>query len=307
MTKANSEQIEATISKIGLGTVQFGLDYGFTKKKTQDEVDEILAFADKNGVTLLDTARSYGDSEEKIGKFISKNSNKFVIATKLEKINYEESQNKNQLKSKVYSSLEKSLHSLNVKSIDILQLHQTEEFVLDNPILWDILAQAKFEKLIKNLGISVYEEKETIKAIESFGSLIDFIQIPYNIFDRRFEKIKEIFVEKGIKTISRSAFLKGVIACKESDLPEELFGLMPYKRALKGYADNLSMRIEELALLYVYNKNFINATILGINSVKELESNLDTIEKHQDKKIENFSDIEVKDLRLIDPRKWTSI
>jgi len=295
------------ISKIGLGTVQFGLDYGFTKKKSQGEVDEILDFANRSGITLIDTARSYGDSEEKIGKFISTNQNNFVIATKLEKISYEESQKKNLLKFKVYKSLEKSLQSLKIKAIDILQLHQTEGFVLDNPILWDILSEAKRDKLVKNIGISVYEEKETLSAIEHFEELIDFIQIPYNIFDRRFESIKHIFKEKNINVISRSAFLKGVIACKEKDLPDELLGLIPYKKALLNYSNKLSIKVEELALLYIYKKEFINSTILGVNSVKELEANIKTIEKYKEIAINSFPDIEVKDIELIDPRKWTSI
>lgn len=307
MIKAEPEEIKTRVSKLGLGTVQFGLDYGFTKKKTQDEVDEILDFANKNGITLIDTARSYGDSEEKIGRFISNSNNNFIIATKLEKIDYKESQDKNLLESKVYTSIEKSLQSLNIKSIDILQIHQTEDFVLNNPILWDIITQAKNEKLINELGISVYEEEETVKAVESFGELIDFIQIPYNIFDRRFEKLLDTFKANNIRIISRSAFLKGVIACKETDLPEELHGLMTYKKALKTYANNFSMQTEELALLYVYNKKFISSTILGVNSVEELESNIQTIKKYQDKQLEDFSDIEVKDLKLIDPRKWTTI
>lgn len=305
MNKNRLGKTDYYLSKIGLGTVQFGLDYGFTRKKTQDEVDQLLSFADKKGIKLIDTAPSYGDSEEKIGRFISGNSNKFIIATKLEKIDYAESQNEGLLKSKIYKSIEKSLLNLNIESIDILQLHQTEDFVLNNPVLWDILVQAKNEKLINNLGISVYEEKETVKAIESFGELIDFIQIPYNIFDRRFEKLSSVFEENNISVISRSVFLKGVIACK--DLPEEIAGLIPYKRNLEEYSNNLYLKAEELALLYVYSKRFINSTILGVNSVQELERNLNIIKNNKDIKIENLDDLEVKDIKLIDPRKWKSI
>ena len=74
------------LSNFGLGTVQFGLDYGFTKRKTQDEVNVILKTAVDNDINLIDTAREYGDSEEKIGNFISENDNDFVIATKLKLI-----------------------------------------------------------------------------------------------------------------------------------------------------------------------------------------------------------------------------
>ena len=41
------------LSNFGLGTVQFGLDYGFTKRKTQDEVNDILNVAVENNVTSI--------------------------------------------------------------------------------------------------------------------------------------------------------------------------------------------------------------------------------------------------------------
>ena len=58
------------ISRIGLGTVQFGCDYGFTKEFKQNRVDEILECCIKHNINLLDTAREYGNSEQKIGEFI---------------------------------------------------------------------------------------------------------------------------------------------------------------------------------------------------------------------------------------------
>ena len=73
------------ISKFGLGTVQFGLDYGFTKRKTQDEVNSILKTAVDNNITLIDTAREYGDSEEKIGNFIEDYKHKIEKQQKLRK------------------------------------------------------------------------------------------------------------------------------------------------------------------------------------------------------------------------------
>ena len=86
MLMNNFKNSKYEISKFGLGTVQFGLDYGFTKRKTQDEVNDILQTAVENHITLIDTAREYGDSEDKIGKFMDNYKNNFVVATKLQLI-----------------------------------------------------------------------------------------------------------------------------------------------------------------------------------------------------------------------------
>ena len=56
-------------SKVGLGTVQFGLDYGISNesgKTPQKEVHRILEFAISKGVDALDTAIAYGNSEKNI-------------------------------------------------------------------------------------------------------------------------------------------------------------------------------------------------------------------------------------------------
>ena len=56
--------------KLILGTVQFGLDYGVNNtvgKASSAAVKEILDAAAEHGVLLLDSAETYGDSQEKIG------------------------------------------------------------------------------------------------------------------------------------------------------------------------------------------------------------------------------------------------
>ena len=58
------------MSKIALGTVQFGTDYGInsTHGKVQlDEVERILNYAKSEGIELLDTAPAYGNSEQILG------------------------------------------------------------------------------------------------------------------------------------------------------------------------------------------------------------------------------------------------
>ncbi len=71
---------------IGLGTVQFGIDYGISNKSGKVSLDEqkrILNFAKKNGVDLLDTAINYGDSEKNLGLCGIK---QFKVVTKIPEI-----------------------------------------------------------------------------------------------------------------------------------------------------------------------------------------------------------------------------
>lgn len=296
------------ISKFGLGTVQFGLDYGFTKRKTQGEVDSILNTANDNGITLIDTAREYGDSEEKIGNFLNNYKNNFVIATKLRLIDNLDNLNYVNFKNSIYDSVEESLEKLQLNKIPILQLHQTVDKIYKNDDFWIVINQLKDDGLIDLFGVSVYELPETKFITETHSSSVDFFQIPYNVFDRRFDDIQKELDENNIGLISRSTFLKGIIPCKIEDIPVDLNDIKPFKQNLKNIADKYDIDVAELASAFVYYNDYINSTILGVNSPEELETNVKSIDKFDKNFLDkiDFDGLRINDDYLIDPRKWNN-
>lgn len=307
MIKTKLGKSQYFVSKVALGTVQFGLDYGFSKMKTQVEVDSILNCASRNGINFIDTAREYGDSERKIGDYLSRHSDEFIIATKLKKLSASEA-NGTILKDKILGSVDESLKELKLQNLNVLQLHQTDDYLINKDVLWYTINDLKREGILGAFGVSVYDTKETLELVENHGDVIDFFQVPYNIFDTRFEELQDILVKHSISLVSRSTFLKGVIPCEISELPSELEGLKSYKERLEKKALHLKMSVSELAMLYVYCSKHIGSILLGVNSPNELEYNIDTIEKYgcQVLQKEEFSDISVEDGFLIDPRKWKS-
>lgn len=306
MLTNNFKNSKYKISKFGLGTVQFGLDYGFTKRKSQDEVNLILKTAVDNGITLIDTAREYGDSEDKIGNFIENYKNDFVIATKLRIIDESSDLSYKRLENKIYDSVEESLEKLKLNKIPILQLHQTVSDLYENNDFWDIINQLKEDNLIDLFGVSVYELSETKNITENYGNFVDFFQIPYNIFDRRFDDIQKELEENNIGLISRSTFLKGIIPCSIDEIPEGLEDIKPYKENLINLANNCELTVAELASIFVYYNDYINSTILGVNSPEELENNINSINKFDENLLANvdFDALRINEDYLIDPRKW---
>ena len=291
MLMNNFKKSNYEISKFGLGTVQFGLDYGFTKRKTQDEVNDILLTAFDNGITLIDTAREYGDSEDKIGNFMANYKNNFVVATKLRIIEDLDDLNYTNLKNNIYGSVEESLEKL--------QLYKNDDF-------WKVIHQLKEDKLIDLFGVSVYELPETKFITQNYNDCVDFFQIPYNVFDRRFDDIQKELDENSIGLVSRSTFLKGVIPCSMDDTPRCLNDIKPFKQKLQDLANECGCSVAELASVFVYYNDYINSTILGVNSPEELESNIKSIDKFDKNILKNidFDSLKIEDDYLIDPRKW---
>ena len=108
----------------------------------------------------------------------------------------------------------------------------------------------------------------------------------------------------NIKVISRSAFLKGVIT--QSSLPEELVGSNSSYEKLHQLAMKYDVSPAKLALSFVLSKPEIATTIIGVNSIEELTSNIDSLH------IDGVMRKELKGLRmdnenLIDPRRWKTI
>src|SRR5437667_1392801 len=59
--------------RLGLGSAQFGFDYGISNQSgrpSEREVAAILALAAKIGVEVIDTAAAYGESEDVLGRVL---------------------------------------------------------------------------------------------------------------------------------------------------------------------------------------------------------------------------------------------
>lgn len=79
----------------------------------QDEADRTLQDLLQHGVNHIDTAASYGDSEERIGPWMREHRQDFFLATKTGERSYD----------KARQQIQRSLERLRVDQIDLLQLH----------------------------------------------------------------------------------------------------------------------------------------------------------------------------------------
>src|SRR5258706_11917662 len=118
------------ISEISLGTVEIGLDYGFkgsqhyARPDTQESIRLIHAALDK-GINLLDTARTYGNSEEIIGQALVGLTSPPYITSKILLSQEATKKNRAELRQEILGSIETSLRALRLESIDLLLIHNT--------------------------------------------------------------------------------------------------------------------------------------------------------------------------------------
>ena len=115
--------------KLALGTAQFGLDYGIANKKgkvAKEEVFKILEYAHSVGIDTLDTAYSYGESEDVIGKFISNSGKSFNVISKMPDLNSD-------TVSPVNGYFSQTLARLRQKKIYGYLIHKFDNLVIPSP------------------------------------------------------------------------------------------------------------------------------------------------------------------------------
>ena len=283
-------------SKLILGTVQFGLNYGINNthdRSSEIQVKEILDFAYKHGLGILDTADAYGNASEIIGYYNTKSTNRFDINTKFKDggLNLEK-------------QLNESLNKLCRDSVNVYFYHSFKDF-LNYPKLEFELLKLKEKGKINKIGLSVYENKEFLKACKS--DFIDVIQFPFNLLDNfsRRRKLIELANNKGKELQVRSVFLQGLFFKSIEELPSKLKPLIPYLGRLLEIKNEEHVSMEQLALSYVLQNNEIDHVIIGIDSLEQLKDNINISNKTiSADTIESINKLNVKEVELLYPKNW---
>src|SRR3974390_3604446 len=117
-------------ARIGIGTVQFGLDYGISNpagRPKESEVAAILRRAREVCVDCFDTAPTYGDAETLLGKYLHGSSARIV--TKVPAVSEPHIEPRHG--ARLIESLQPSLELLETDSVYAVLLHRPED--LDKP------------------------------------------------------------------------------------------------------------------------------------------------------------------------------
>ena len=277
--------------KIGIGSAQFGLNYGISNqvgKTSSNELANILSVAEAHEINILDTSPAYGDAEEVLGN--QKRIGNFQCITKTLPI--QSSVIKPDDVNYVRERFMKSLINLNRDQIDGLIIHSTKDIHKQgSEYIFEMLTALKEEKLVKKIGVSVYHENDINHAMKLCD--VDIVQLPISIFDQSFLRSGMLhkLASSNIEIHARSVFLQGAIFLDPSDLPEHLVPLAPYLIKLYQMALENGLSVMQLALNFVQKIGLIDVCVVGINTAKhlsELIKQLSSVNSGNNIKMSNF-------------------
>lgn len=262
-------------SRLVLGTVQFGLDYGIRNNKGRPslgEVFEILDLAYENGVRRLDTAEAYGQSLDVIAEDIKRKGDRFEIQSKFKL---------SDLRGALTDHVRQQCLRLGRQHLDTYSFHRFEDFVsIQDPRPFQEL---QAQGLVRVWGLSVYRPEEAQRALES--GWIKLLQIPLNLFDHeaRWKDTLRAAKRVGCQVEARSVFLQGLFHAQQAEFdqaPAPFSEMRPALKKLRDYAALHALELAEMALLYPFEIPDLDKVLIGVDSRAQLEQNLSTLRRN---------------------------
>jgi aryl-alcohol dehydrogenase-like predicted oxidoreductase len=300
------------ISKLTLGTVALGIDYGVFQhqlKPNSQESFKILSYAVKCGINTLDTARTYGDAESLIGEYFSANEKKNLnIITKF-KLSQAGIINKALARKEAIESLKNSLSQLKLNSVPICLFHMDPELKINQVLetLPELFVELKNEGLIDHAGISVYWPDDVESCLEH--SIIEAIQAPINIFDQRLLNANLLTKIKAKNKLffARSVFMKGLLLMPPDSLKGNLVKATPFIKTLHELAKSSKISVAQLIFSYVRDLNGVTSIVFGAEKTEQIEQNIQLYQGPSlTKELRELIDISFKNIpeEIITPKYW---
>jgi len=291
------------MNKLGIGTAQFGMDYGINStqgKVTSDEIKKILEFAKLHNINLLDTAFSYGTSEKSLGV---NDISKFRVVTKIKKF-MNNSITKKDIEMVDRDTMQ-SLQNLNQRNIFGLLIHDCND--LNKPgsnLVISYLERLKREKKVTKIGVSAYNRQQILSVIDRFS--IDIIQVPLNILDRRLIEDGTIamLASRGIEVHVRSIFLQGLLLMPKESRPSKFNHWARIWNTWEEWLKDYNISALQASVRFALTLPNIANVIVGIDNVKQLDEIIQASEGNLPKLPNEFF---TSDERLLNPSNWEQL
>ncbi len=272
---------ELDVSAVGVGTWQFGGDWG--KDISQDDVNAMLGRAKELGINLIDTSACYGPnrlSESLIGGFLAGDRREdWIVATKFGHIH-------GWTPDGVRQTLEESLRTLGTDYIDIYQFHSGPDEDFDTPGLWDMLNEQVEAGKVRFLGNSIGSNDNLYQTAKSTELGISVIQVVYNRLDPApEERVFPSCQEQDLGVLARVPLASGFLSGKytlDAQFPDNDIR----SRRDRAYIERLirdALRVKEevpegvdmaqWALAWCLRHPAVTSVIPGCKSVQQVEAN----------------------------------
>ena len=198
-----------------------------------------------------------------------------------------------------------SLQDLKLDSVYGLLVHNADDLTKPGAYkILEFLQYLKNTKKINKIGVSVYENAHLNFIIQNFD--IDMVQLPLNIFDRRFidSGVIKLMYSQGIEIHARSIFLQGLILMPNTIRHRKFNRWKEFWKIWDDWLNDNKISPLEASVRYALQVKQISRVLVGIDSVEQLTEIV--------KAIPGFlpsipDELYIDDVLLLNPSNWDSL
>ena len=209
------------VSRVVLGTVQLGMDYGIANhqgKPDEETAKAIVATAWEGGVRHFDTAQAYGESEAVLGRVLGSLGilNEARIESKLS-IEMDPAD-----LIEVAESIERTFERLGTDRLWCMMLHRSHWLDWWDEGLGELLKGNRDRGRFQHLGVSINSPSEAARCLAHPD--MEVLQVPCNAWDQRPVRlgVVEDAHRNGQLCCVRSIFLQGLLTLSPSEVAKRL-------------------------------------------------------------------------------------
>jgi aryl-alcohol dehydrogenase-like predicted oxidoreductase len=283
-----------TVSEIGYGA--WGIGGSMWLGAREDESVAALHRAIELGVTFVDTARGYGESERIVGRVLRDHPD-VLVATKVPPKNFVWPAPSGLDPAETFpgdhirQSLETSLAASGLEAFDVLQFHVWSDDWVGRGDWLETIADLRQEGKIRFFGVSIndYQPENALELVRS--GAVDTVQVIYNAWHQQpEEQLLPACAEHGVGVIVRVALDEGGLTGRvtagstfpDGDFRNSYFGgdrAAQVEQHVDALVTDLGISTDELpdlALRYVLDQPAVSTVIAGMRTVRNVERNAAT-------------------------------
>ncbi len=268
-------------AELVLGSVQLGVPYGAanrTGKPTRAAALRLVTRAVDAGITKFDTARAYGDSEDRLGEAL-RTRKAIRTITKLSPLAHlAPGATRREVRAAVDTSIEESLYALRREQIDCLLLHRAAHMTAFGGAVWERLIERLEDGTVLALGVSVQSPEEATAALAC--SDVRHLQLPFNLLDWRWADagiVENIRSRAQVTIHARSIFLQGLLAADDASIWPRIDDIDA--AALISTISEIARDFgrdsaADLCVAYARGQDWIDGVVVGMETEDQLDDNL---------------------------------
>jgi aryl-alcohol dehydrogenase-like predicted oxidoreductase len=264
------------VTALGFGGGQVGLH-----KLSEADSERLLRGALDLGINVVDTAAVYGDSEEKIGRYLADRRGDFVVITKCGQ-RLAETEPVAWSPAMIRFSLERSLRRMRTDHVDVFLLHSCGEEELQNDAMLTALCRCRSEGLTRFIGYS--GDDAPLRRALALG-IFDCVEVSMQLFDQQaIDRALPATKAADLGVIGKKGMANACWKLAGQPDAENMIFVGPYIRRLKtmgltpqavGFAGDW----DELAVRFAAHQDGVHVALVGGTNLEHVRRNVTLVEK----------------------------